>query len=874
MMLKGYQIETLETLRRFLEEARVAGPKAAYEAITKEPERAARLGGYAGSYEPLAELPGVPYVCLRLPTGGGKTILGAHAVSVVRDAWMEEDCPLVLWLAPTNVIRRQTADALKKPWHPYRRALDEAFGGGTRVFDIADFGHLRPGDARDRCCVVVGTIQTLRVTNTEGRKVYAHHEDMEAHFSALSSFPPGLERMEDGGVKFSFANFLHLRRPLMIVDEAHNAVTGLTRETQRRVNPCAIVEFTATPRPRSNILHSVSAQELKDEEMIKLPVALFEHDAWQAAVNGALAARASLAEKAKAERDYARPIVLFQAQKKNQEVTVEVLKKHLMEAEGVPEERIAVATGAQRELDGVDLLDPKCPVECVITVEALKEGWDCSFAYVFCSVSRIRSATDVEQLLGRVLRMPYAKRRSAPELNKAYAHLCEPSFGEAARALVERMTAMGFEEREALDNIEPQGEFPLDGGPFAPKKPGPRFIYRAPATEEVRAALADAGVAARETAAGEVKIEVAGWMDERLEKRIAAALPEAGREDFSRAARAYRAEAKGLLSPAERGERIVAPRLMARIQGELEFADADVFMEFSEWSPLDHPARLEEGEFAVRETARGFEIDLDGKRLSWRFSGEEAELPLDAPVEGWTPEALVRWLDRETRAIDITQSDLLRWLSDLVGHLTKRRGIGVAALTRCKFILARAIRRKIDAIRRRERGKAYQAALFGPEAGPEVSFDRAFVFEEGMYLDRPRYRGSWRPGRGFLPLDQMPAFDGAEGGEETRCARALDSLPGLKHWVRNADGHPRSFWLPTASDRFYPDFVAEMEDGRLLVVEYKGEHLASGDDAAEKRAVGDLWEKESGGLFIMVEKEKDGKDMRAQLLEKIGDIRP
>ena len=82
-----------------------------------------------------------------------------------------------------------------------------------------------------------------------------------------------------------------------------------------------------------------------------------------------------------------------------------------MDIEQIPESKIAIATGDQRELDGIDLFDRTCPIEYVITIEALKEGWDCSFAYIFCSVSRIQSATDVEQLLGRVLRMPYAKQR-------------------------------------------------------------------------------------------------------------------------------------------------------------------------------------------------------------------------------------------------------------------------------------------------------------------------------------------------------------------------------------------------------------------------------------------------------------------------------
>ena len=233
------------------------------------------------------------------------------------------------------------------------------------------------------------------------------------------------------------------------------------------MNPCAIIEFTATPRdrrgrPLNNILHSVTARELKVEAMIKLPILLSEHDTWQGAVGGAIAARASLAKSAKDDADYIRPLVLFQAQPKNQEVTVDALKTYLTEAEGIAPERIAVATGDQRELDGIDLFDRACEIEYVITIEALKEGWDCSFAYVFCSVARIRSAVDVEQLLGRVLRMPYAARRGLPDLNRAYAFVSEPSFGASAQALADKLVSMGFEEDEARESIE-SAQIDLDG---------------------------------------------------------------------------------------------------------------------------------------------------------------------------------------------------------------------------------------------------------------------------------------------------------------------------------------------------------------------------------------------------------------------------
>ena len=82
---------------------------------------------------------------------------------------------------------------------------------------------------------------------------------------------------------------------------------------------------------------------------------------------------------------------------------------------------------------------------------------------------------------------------------------------------------------------------------------------------------------------------------------------------------------------------------------------------------------------------------------------------------------------------------------------------------------------------------------------------------------------------------------------------------------------PASFWLPTATGKFYPDFVAQMEDGRLLVAEYKGAHIAEGTETAEKRAIGELWQRKSNGrgIFVVGEKSINGRDMRQQLLDSI-----
>jgi type III restriction enzyme len=878
MELKIYQTETLTMLRRFLEKARVEGPSAAYQAIVTEPEMTRRLKGFAGSYKPLNAMDETPYVCLRLPTGGGKTLLAAHAVNIAKETWVERDFPLVLWLVPTTTIRKQTVEALKNPRHPYRAALDDAFSGLVRVFDIGDFTQILPHDLKSNCCVVVATIQTLRVKDTEGRKVYAHHEMLEPHFTGVPEKMQGLEIIETGNsagmIKFSFANLMHLHRPLMIVDEAHKAVTGLSRDMQSRVNPTAILEFTATPRFNSNILHSVSAQELKDEEMIKLPVMLSEHQTWQAAVTGAISKRAELAEDAARERDYIRPLVLFQAQNKDEEVTVDVLKQHLIDVENIDPRRIAVATGDQRQLDGINLFDPDCEIDFIITVEALKEGWDCSFAYVFCSVANIHSATDAEQLLGRVLRMPYAKKRSIPSLNRAYATLTSKSFSEAAHALKDRLVAMGFEEGEAEDNIQAEQLDLADGlfGHARRAKPNVTVTVDAdPSTIKGLEAAAPSKVRVTAGADGKALVKITGFLSPAEKDKLIAALPDAEAGEFNEQVLAYEAENFHQASPAERGETFTVPALMAWVQGELELADTDILMEHHDWSLGDHSPKLEPKDFSIQETADTFEIDIDQQRLFVKHSDQSAQLLLDIPVEGWTEQTLVLFLDRQARDKFIGQGELVRWLTDLVNHLTGPRNIPLSALMQCKYPLARKVKDRIATIRMHEREGVYQRSLFAPEAKPEISFDNGFTFADDMFAGVRTYKGAYRFSKHFTGWDQVAAFDGADDGEELDCAKVLDSLREVKHWIRNVPRHPNAFWLPTASGRFYPDFVAELTDGPILVVEYKGAHLIDAADTDEKRAIGALWEKasEGKGLFLMAAKQVDGKDVRGQMLTRV-----
>jgi len=307
---KEYQETALGILKNYLETARVHGAKSAFERITQEV-------GQARTYKALPPLPDSPYICLRIPTGGGKTYMAARSASIASNIYLEDEYPVILWLVPTNVIRQQTLETLNKPNHPNREALMDAFKGQVKVLDISEFTQIRPQDLRDRACVVVGTFASLRVRDTDGRKVYAHNENLEPHFVNLPAGIENLDTIEEGAdkgkPKFSFRNLLTLHRPLVIVDESQNAATTLMHEVFTRIQPECVFEFTATPTPNSNILYNVSASQLKHEQMIKLPIELTEHQTWEEAIQDAILTRKKLADVAAKEPDFVRPIVLIQA---------------------------------------------------------------------------------------------------------------------------------------------------------------------------------------------------------------------------------------------------------------------------------------------------------------------------------------------------------------------------------------------------------------------------------------------------------------------------------------------------------------------------------------------------------------------------------
>lgn len=884
MILKQYQRRTLDVIGAYFTALDTKTPEEAYKAITESSlDMMARLGSQRGYAKAALD---TPTVAIKIPTGGGKTIIAARAVKLIAESQGRE-YPLVLWFAPSDTIRRQTADALKKPRHPYRQALDEAFRGNVRVFDLDEASVMTPADIEGNVCVVVATEQAFVKREKSKYNVYRHSEAFEAHFATIG-YEEGMDAQEENPAKpkSSFVNLVRHHHPIVIVDEAHKMVSELSMETLTRLSPSAVLGLTATPEKGNNTLYSVHAKELFDEQMIKLPIELTEfRDQWEQAVFAAIAKRQELErladmEVARGWGGYLRPLVLFQASKVNGDVPVAALKEFLVGKAKVQESEIAVVTGEQKELDGIDVTDAKCPIKYVVTVQALKEGWDCPSAYVLCSVANISSNTDTIQLLGRVMRQPRAKRRRTPQLNRAYAFVLSKAFGSAAAEFAEGLRKKGFEDAEATSAIVPApqslfGDDDGDEGENLFNQSG--CVVVTGAVYEAIAAEMPEDVEVTANADGSGTIAVKAKISEASASKIANLLHENGQTalaaQFLKKVAQKKSEAVEAV-PAK-SVKMTFPKLCADVQGELcfdgeeaeELAGEDLGRELE----TNH-AVLPDGEFEIREQGDTFVLELNGNEIKQQFAHEQMTFLQEVKTD-LAPGDVVNELAVLTRHKAIPPEVMRGWIAGVVNHLVTVKGFTPAQLYCFRYKLRNCLDGHIAEAARIVRKKAYQTVFFDSVHRVELNVDKAFALDDTLYRNQTMlgvYRGNYRFNKHFLGTHRIPAFDGQlkyGEGEEFECAKLIDAHPKVRTWLRNLATCDESFWLPLAHTRFFPDFVGVLDDGRLFAVEYKGEQLRNAKDTLEKDAIGRLWAAKSGGscLYATVYKTEGGLDAKGQL---------
>ena len=459
MELKDYQARVLHDLGAYLEvlDGTPNLAQAFKEYWASKGVRVGNEGGDAGMEPYKNTVPGVPHICAKVPTAGGKTFIAVNALDTVFTA-LAKRAPrrpkMVVWLVPSLTILDQTVKALVSPEHPYRKRLDQLFRHRVAVYEKRDLlmgAGFSYDTAQEQLSIVVMSFDSLRARNKEDRKIFQENGNLASFLQPdLGDSGDWLLPEHDAS---ALINVIRRLRPVVVVDESHNAESQLSVEMMTNLNPDFILDLTATPRNNSNIISYVDALALKKQHMVKLPVIVANRSSKGEVIESALILRRQLEDLAKQEQaaggKHIRPIVLFQAQPRTDDdnTTFEKIRERLVELK-IPAEQIKIKTADINELKGVDLMDRDCPVRFIITVNALKEGWDCPFAYILASLADKTSSVDVEQILGRVLRMPHVQQHGHDLLNLSYVFTASNRFMDTLQSVVKGLNRAGFSDKD------------------------------------------------------------------------------------------------------------------------------------------------------------------------------------------------------------------------------------------------------------------------------------------------------------------------------------------------------------------------------------------------------------------------------------------
>lgn len=397
-------------------------------------------------------VPGIPNVTLKVPTGGGKTFLACAAISIIESKNFSK-CPInaVVWLVPSDPILKQTLKALQNINHPYRQYLDREFNHRINIYskeDALNAINLNVSTVKENLSIFVFSYSSFKDTK-DGRKSRKENSSFVEFKQSYQDSGYPLDNAEE----YSLLQTINYFNPLVIIDESHNADTTLSIEMIKDFNPSFVLDLTATPKENSNIISFVDAKALKKEEMIKLPLLVYNRYDKDEVLATAIDLQKKLELTAeynfKETGRYIRPIVLFQAQERGDgNMTYQEIKEKLLSM-GIPKEQIKIKVSDLDEISSLDLLSDQCSVRFIITVNALKEGWDCPFAYVLASIANRSSKIDVEQVIGRVLRLPYTKLNDkAPLLNSSYVITSSSNFFDTAQSISEGLKKSGYSDSD------------------------------------------------------------------------------------------------------------------------------------------------------------------------------------------------------------------------------------------------------------------------------------------------------------------------------------------------------------------------------------------------------------------------------------------
>lgn len=857
MELKNYQIQVIRDLERFLELLiEKQSISSAYSALWNGKGVNVGIDGMP-PYN--SELAGVPQVCFKVPTGGGKTFLAANSIKPIFDSMPHIHPKAVVWLVPSDAILTQTYRTLTDKNHDYRKKIDVDFGNKVEIYSkqqLLNGQNFNPTSVSDNLSVFVLSYDSFRTSKKDGRKAYQEN----------GSLLPFVRFKQDSGSlledtdETALIQVIRKLNPVVIVDESHHATSKLSKEMLQNFNPSFVLDLTATPKNGSNIISFVDARQLKAENMVKLPVIVYNRKSQEDVFVSAISLRRKLENEAVEEQKnggrYIRPIVLFQAQPRtNDDSTTYDKIKHILIDMGIPESEIAIKTADRDELKNIDLSSHDCSIRYIITVNALKEGWDCPFAYILATVANRTSSIDVEQILGRILRLPNTRKNEREVLNLSYVITSSNAFYATLDKVVAGLNAAGFTSKDYRidDYVEQDTEFPVEQASNIQtelKLDNDVTDDTSNVSDEIDSLNVDfvreqiSPFVNNENMESQSQSEVNNAVTDMLDH--AKTQNELYWKDFEETEEEY------VPVPPEVGNKMKhykVNQLYVSEAGQIEIPQFMIETGRSLFSEHEHQVLTKENLYAGfslldKDTVIDFDsIDSEIARVD---IDDSDAMPKAWKLQGFDSQNVKQWFDEQP------SDRKMRLCKDMIiKKLSKNNAINDRDL---EVYVDRIIQNLTeDQLTDMEQTPGIYVLKINKKVNSLLNEYAKRMFYELVEQDKISCQPSYKLPKEISPIETIASIPKSLYNEEEKfdneyerkVVMELSSLNNIKWWHRNM---ARKGFAINGAVNAYPDLMVRTESGKLLLIENKGDQLEN-SESREKAETGAKWAEMAGRMY-------------------------
>lgn len=857
MELKNYQIQVIRDLERFLELLiEKQSISSAYSTLWNEKGVNVGIDGMP-PYK--TELAGVPQVCFKVPTGGGKTFLAANSTKPIFDSMPHIHPKAVVWLVPSDAILTQTYRTLTDKNHDYRKKIDVDFGNKVEIYSkqqLLNGQNFNPTSVSDNLSVFVLSYDSFRTSKKDGRKAYQEN----------GSLLPFVRFKQDSGSlledtdETALIQVIRKLNPVVIVDESHHATSKLSKEMLQNFNPSFVLDLTATPKNGSNIISFVDARQLKAENMVKLPVIVYNRKSQEDVFVSAISLRRKLENEAVEEQKnggrYIRPIVLFQAQPRtNDDSTTYDKIKHTLIDMGIPESEIAIKTADRDELKNIDLSSHDCSIRYIITVNALKEGWDCPFAYILATVANRTSSIDVEQILGRILRLPNTRKNEREVLNLSYVITSSNAFYATLDKVVAGLNAAGFTSKDYRidDYVEQDTEFPVEqAGNIQTELKLDNDVTddTSNVSDEIDSLNVDfmreqiSPFVNNENMESHSQSEINDAVTDMLDH--AKTQNELYWKDFEETEEEY------VPVPPEVGNKMKhykVNQLYASEAGQIEIPQFMIETGRSLFSEHEHQVLTKENLYAGfslldKDTVIDFDsIDSEIARID---IDDSDAMPKAWKLQGFDSQNVKQWFDEQP------SDRKMRLCKDMIiKKLSKNNAVNDRDL---EVYVDRIIQNLTeDQLTDMEQTPGIYVLKINKKVNSLLNEYAKKMFYEWVEQDKISCQPSYKLPKEISPTETIASIPKSLYNEEEKfdteyerkVVMELSSLNNIKWWHRNM---ARKGFAINGAVNAYPDLMVRTESGKLLLIETKGDQLEN-SESREKAETGAKWAEMAGRMY-------------------------